>query len=72
MTEDEPMTDKTEAETSLRRRVLKRLGLGTAAVAVAVATRTVPAEAMKPPAGKGGSHYKESEHVKQFYRVNRY
>ncbi len=66
------MTDKTDAETSLRRRVLKRLGLGTAAVAVAVATRTAPAEAMKPPAGKGGSQYKENEHVKQFYRVNRY
>jgi DMSO/TMAO reductase YedYZ molybdopterin-dependent catalytic subunit len=65
-------TTNPAVETSLRRRVLKRLGLGSAAVAVAVATQSLPAAAMKPPAGKAGPTYKESAHVKQFYQVNRY
>ena len=56
---------------SLRRRVLAALGLGTAA-ATAATLAPRPAKAMTPPAGKAGAHYQESDHVKQYYRVNRY
>lgn len=66
------MTDSPKPETSLRRRVLQRLGLGTAAVAVAAVTQSAPVQAMKPPPGKADARYKESAHVKQFYDVNRY
>ncbi|MCW3474156.1 twin-arginine translocation signal domain-containing protein [Limobrevibacterium gyesilva] len=55
---------------SRRRRFLAALGIGGVAAAVAAAAR--PAQAMTPPGSKGGTHYRESEHVKQYYRVNRY
>jgi hypothetical protein len=55
-----------------RRGFFAALGM-TGATAIAVATvEARPAEAMTPPGTKGGHHYVESEHVKQFYRVNRY
>ena len=51
-----------------RRRFIQ---LSTAA-ATSVVVASEPAEAMTPPGTKGGPHYRESEHVKQYYRVNRY
>jgi hypothetical protein len=56
-----------------RRGFFAKLGIGSAAAVVAaVAGKPEPAEAFTPPADKGGTHYRESEHVKQYYRVNRY
>ena len=71
------MPDQPEAGAVRRRGFFATFGLGgAAAVATAVASVVVAtpetAEAMTPPGTKGGSHYRESEHVKQFYRVNRY
>ena len=67
------MTDTTRAKQAVQRRpVLGVLSAGAAAVA-AVSRVAVPrAKAMVPPDNKGGSHYRESEHIKQYYRVNRY
>jgi hypothetical protein len=66
------MTEPKPEQTLRRRGFFGAVGLsGATAIAVAVA-ETRPAEAMTPPAGKGGSHYRETEHVKEFYRVNRY
>ena len=59
-----------------RRGFFTALGLGAAASVAAATTAAVmapePAEAMTPPGDKGGPHYRESEHIKQYYRVNRY
>ena len=60
-----------------RRGFFTKFGIGgAAAVAVSVSTALVatpePALAMTPSGGKAGSHYKESEHIKKFYRVNSY
>lgn len=52
-----------------RRGFFAAIGLATAAIAT---SGSKPAEAMTPSGGKAGAHYTESEHVKQFYRVNRY
>jgi len=65
-------TPKSEKKTVERRGFFAALGLGGAAAVVALVAEPNPAEAVTPPAAKGGSHYQESEHVKQFYRVNRY
>ncbi len=64
-------------ETSDKRAVKRRgffatLGLGGAAAVVAAVTEPKEAEAFTPTKSKGGAHYTESEHVKQFYKVNRY
>ena len=56
----------------VRRRFMALMGIGGAVAATALASRAAPAEAMTPPAGKGGSHYRDSAHVKQYYAVNRY
>ena len=58
-----------------RRGFFAALGLGGAAAAttaIALVAAPSPAEAYVPSAEKGGAHYRESEHVKQYYRVNRY
>ena len=60
------------AKTKLGRRVLAVLGIGATAAAAVLAGATRPVQAMKPPANKGGPAYRESEHIKQFYKVNRY
>jgi hypothetical protein len=62
------MSDSTGKKAALHRRVLARLGIGTAIVAVAAKG----AVAMKPTGTKAGAHYQETDHVKQYYRVNRY
>ncbi len=67
------MTEKAPRKTVERRGFFTKIGIGSAAAVVAaVAGKPEQAEAVIPPAGKGGSHYQESEHVKQYYRVNRY
>jgi hypothetical protein len=64
------MTSKPTAEQSPRRRgFLAARGLGSAAAATAAAR---PVRAMTPPDKKGEQKYRESEHVKQYYRVNSY
>lgn len=71
------MTNTPETPNRVKRRgFFTTFGLGGAAAVAAAATTLVvdsqPAEAVTPPAGKGGPHYRESDHVKQYYRVNRY
>ena len=62
-------SDKKKVE---RRGFFATLGLGGAAAVVAMVAEPETAEAYTPSASKGGSHYTESEHVKQYYKVNRY
>jgi len=69
------MPDQTEPKTVQRRGLFTAIGMGSVAAVATVAASVVgaePAEAMTPPGTKGGAHYRESEHVKQYYRVNRY
>jgi hypothetical protein len=66
------MADTKTEKTVQRRKFFATIGLGSAAAVVAAVTPAEPAEAMTPPGTKGGKHYTESEHVKEFYRVNRY
>jgi hypothetical protein len=65
-------TPKSTPKTVERRGFFATLGLGGAAAVVALVAEPEPAEAYTPPASKGGAHYRESEHVRQYYRVNRY
>ncbi len=69
------MSDTKQPKTVQRRGFFATIGLGgAAAAATAVASVVIaePAQAMKPSGGKAGSHYQESEHIKQFYKVNSY
>lgn len=75
MTGNVTMTQSNPSQTVQRRGFLTTLGLGgAAAVATAAASIVVaePAAAMVPSGGKAGAHYRESEHVKKFYKVNSY
>jgi hypothetical protein len=70
------MTDKTDnsAPTVDRRGFLKALGAGAGAAAtvtIAVAP-AAPALASESSAEKIKARYKETDHVKAFYRTNRY
>ena len=58
-----------------RRHFLKALGTGAGATAMAAAGTIVasaPAEAAENAADKKKKRYKETEHVKAYYRTNRY
>ncbi len=67
------MTDTKTSEPAVKRRgFFATLGLTSAAAVVAATGAPKLAEAMTPPGTKGGKHYTDSEHVKTFYRVNRY
>ena len=55
----------------IHRRMAAKLGAGLA-VLTGLVTRAKPAAAMTPKGDKAGAHYRESPHVKQYYRVNRY
>jgi hypothetical protein len=57
-----------------RRSVLKALGLGAGAAAAATAAVVPggPAQAAESDADKRKARYKETDHVKAFYRTNRY
>jgi hypothetical protein len=62
---------KSEAKTVGRRDFLRALGAG-AGVAVAAPLATEAEADSESNADKRKSRYRESDHVKTFYRVNRY
>lgn len=65
--------DESQKKTGLERRsLLKGLGLGAAGAAAAAATlRAAPAEAMESRQEQVKSRYRETDHVKRFYALNR-
>ncbi|HEV2509189.1 MAG TPA: formate dehydrogenase [Bosea sp. (in: a-proteobacteria)] len=64
------MSQKSKETALDRRNFFKTLGAG-ATVAVAPVAVT-PAAAVDPGKDETKARYRESEHVKDFYRVNRY
>ena len=70
------MTDKrTDAKAVNRRGFLRSLGAGaagTTAAAIGVAATTTPTEAAENAAERVKKRYRETEHVKAYYRTNRY
>lgn len=69
-TEGTTMSQKSKEAGLDRRNFFKALGAGaTAAVAPVAVT---PAAAVDPGKEETRARYRESEHVKDFYRVNRY
>ena len=69
-TEETTMSQKNKDAGLDRRNFFKALGAG-ATVAVAPVAVT-PAAAVDPGKEETKARYRESEHVKDFYRVNRY
>jgi hypothetical protein len=69
-TEETTMSQKSKETAFDRRNFFKALGAG-ATVAVAPVAVT-PAAAVDPGKDETKARYRESEHVKDFYRVNRY
>jgi len=69
-TEETTMSQKNKDAGLDRRNFFKALGAG-ATVAVAPVAVT-PAAAVDPGKDETKARYRESEHVKDFYRVNRY
>jgi hypothetical protein len=65
-------TDKTTSDGLGRRDLLKVLSLGAGAAAVAVPASVTPAMAQENDNDKKKARYRESDHVKAFYRTNRY
>jgi hypothetical protein len=55
-----------------RRDVLRVLGVGAGVAATSAAPLATAAQAAESDADKKKARYKESDHVKTFYRVNRY
>lgn len=70
----EPDMSKPESKTVDRRSFFKSLGGASAAAAVAATTAVAPtaAAATETQNERTKARYKESEHVKNFYRTNRY
>ena len=71
------MTDKSnEAKTVANRRgFLRSLGAssaGASAAAVGITASAAPAEAAETAAERVKKRYRETEHVKAYYRTNRY
>jgi hypothetical protein len=65
--------DKSEKKTVARRDFLRVLAAGAgAAAATSAAPLTSPAAAAESDQEKRKPRYKETEHVKAFYRVNKY
>jgi hypothetical protein len=65
--------DKPEKKTVARRDFLRVLAAGAgAAAATGAAPLTSPAAAAESDQEKRKARYKETEHVKAFYRVNKY
>ncbi|MBP2316750.1 twin-arginine translocation signal domain-containing protein [Azospirillum soli] len=54
-----------------RRDLLKGLGLGAAGAAAAALTTAGAAEAAETPQEQVKSRYRETDHVKRFYALNR-
>jgi hypothetical protein len=55
-----------------RRDFLRAIGVGAGAAATAAAPLATQAVAAESDADKKKARYKETDHVKAFYRVNRY
>lgn len=69
------MTQDTEAKAVHRRQFLRSMGGASTLAVAAVAAPLAAPEAEAQTGGKPDprrSRYKESEHIKTFYRVNRY
>lgn len=67
-----PSDDKPhDRDTADRRSVLKLLGIGAAGSGAALATGATVAVAAQPD-DKTGSHYRETEHVKTYYRLAKF
>ncbi len=65
--------DKPQKKTVTRRDFLRMLAAGAGAAAAASAVPlTSPAAAAESDQEKRKARYKETEHVKAFYRVNKY
>lgn len=65
-------TEEARARASLNRRNLLRAGLGGAGATVAVTGASAPAVAAENDADKRKARYRETDHVKAYYRTNRY
>jgi hypothetical protein len=66
------MDDKKDTDLA-RRGLLKAFGLASAGIAATAAVTIAPAaEAAESDADKRKARYRESDHVKAFYRTNRY
>jgi hypothetical protein len=61
-----------EKSTVGRREFLRSLGAGAGLAAVAATPMATEAVAAESDADKKKSRYRETDHVKTFYRVNRY
>jgi hypothetical protein len=61
-----------EKSTVGRRDFLRSLGAGAGLAAVAAAPMATEAVATESDADKKKTRYRETDHVKTFYRVNRY
>lgn len=62
-----------EGRTALDRRNFLKAGLGAGGATAAVAVGTaVPAKATESDVEKTKARYRETDHVKAFYRTNRY
>lgn len=70
---DKTMTDKSEKGAVDRRHFLKAIGAGASATTIAASVvGAAPAGAAESAADKKKKRYKETEHVKAYYRTNRY
>jgi predicted RNA methylase len=63
---------KTEKSTVDRREFLRTLGAGAGLAAVTATPMATEAVAAESDADKRKARYRETDHVKTFYRVNRY
>jgi len=64
---------KTQGKATVgRREFLRALGAGAGVAATAAPLATTAAANDKPDAEKRKARYKETDHVKKFYAVNRY
>lgn len=70
------MSNRDESTVTERRGFLKTLGLAGGAAAAAAAPAVAQAQTPRPrkesEAEKVAARYRETEHVKAFYRTNRY
>lgn len=66
------MSDDTTRTGIERRAFLRNVGLGAAGAAVAAPLAAVSAEAKEDASTRTKQRYQETDHVKTFYRVNRY
>lgn len=66
------MTNKTDARAVDRRGFLRSVGGASVAGAAVAVGSAMPAAAAESDADKKKARYQESDHVKAFYRTNRY